>query len=59
MMKNKLRLKKGFTIIELIVVVAILGILVMLAGPKLLDYVEKTELTIIQHDVKVMEWLRF
>ena len=46
---------KAFTIIELIVVVAILGILVMLAGPKLLGYVEKAELTRIQHDVKVME----
>ena len=35
---------KGFTIIELIVVVAILGILVFLAGPKLLGYVEKVDL---------------
>ena len=46
---------KAFTIIELIVVVAILGILVLLAGPKLLGYVEKAELTRIQHDVTVME----
>ena len=46
---------KAFTIIELIVVVAILGVLVLLAGPKLLGYVEKAELTRIQHDVKVME----
>ena len=54
-MKNKLKLKKGFTIIELIVVVAILGTLVLLAGPKLLGYVEKAELARIQHDVKVIE----
>ena len=47
--------KKGFTIIELIVVIAILGILVLLAGPRLLGYVEKAELRRIQHDVKVME----
>ena len=47
--------KKAFTIIELIVVVAILGILVLLAGPRLLGYVEKAELARIQHDVKVME----
>ena len=53
-MKN-LKDKKGFTIIELIVVVAILGILVLLAGPRLLGYVEKAELARIQHDVKVME----
>ena len=46
---------KAFTIIELIVVVAILGVLIMLAGPRLLGYVEKAELARIQHDVKVME----
>ena len=53
-MKN-LKNEKAFTIIELIVVVAILGILVLLAGPRLLGYVEKAELARIQHDVKVME----
>lgn len=47
--------KKAFTIIELIVVIAVIGILVLLAGPRLLGYVEKAELTRIQHDVKVME----
>ena len=47
--------RKAFTIIELIVVIAILGILVLLAGPRLLGYVGKAELRRIQHDVKVME----
>ena len=47
--------KRAFTLIELIVTIAVLGILVLLAGPKLLGYVEKAELTKIQHDVKVME----
>ncbi|NLP35812.1 MAG: type II secretion system protein, partial [Clostridiales bacterium] len=51
----KLKNNKAFTIIELIVVIAILGVLVLLAGPKLLGYVEKAELARIQHDVKVME----
>lgn len=51
----KLKNRKAFTIIELIVVIAILGILVLLAGPRLLGYVEKAELARIQHDVKVME----
>lgn len=51
MMKNK----KGFTIIELIVVIAIIGILVLLATPRLIGYVNKTQLTRIMHDVKVAE----
>ena len=37
----KLKNNKAFTIIELIVVISILGVLVLLAGPKLLGYVEK------------------
>ena len=32
-----------------------LGILVLLAGPRLLGYIEKVELARIQHDVKVVE----
>jgi len=51
----KLKNNKAFTIIELIVVIAILGILVLLAGPRLLGYIEKVELARIQHDVKVVE----
>lgn len=41
----KLKNRKAFTIIELIVVIAILGILVLLAGPRLLGYVEKENST--------------
>lgn len=50
-MKNK----KGFTIIELIVVIAILGILVLLAAPRFMGYTEKATLRNIQNDVKVAE----
>ena len=47
--------KKAFTIIELIVVIAIIGILVLFGTPKLLGYVQKAQLVRIQHDVRVME----
>ena len=46
---------KGFTLIELIVTIAILGILVLIAVPKALGYVAEAEETKIKHDVKVME----
>lgn len=46
--------KKGFTIIELIVVIAVLATLVLLGAPKLLGHVEKAQLARIQHDTKVM-----
>lgn len=54
-MLNKLNSKKGFTIIELIVVIAVLGILILLAAPKFLGYLEKSEITNIQNDTKVLE----
>ena len=47
--------KKAFTLIELIVVVAVIGILVLLGAPRLTSYVQEAQLTRIQHDVKVME----
>lgn len=50
-MKNK----KGFTLIELIVVIIVIGVLVLLAAPKFLGYTEKAKLTQIQNDVKAME----
>lgn len=52
---NRLKAKRAFTLVELIVIIAVLGILVLLAGPKLLGYTEKAELARIQHDTKVME----
>jgi len=47
--------KKGFTIIELIVVMAIIGILVLLAMPKFMGYTEQARLTQIKSDTKQIE----
>lgn len=49
------RNKRGFTLIELIVVMAIIGILVLLAMPKFLGYTQRARITNIKHDVKVAE----
>lgn len=47
--------RKGFTIIELIVVIAILGILVLLASMMFKGYVEKARITRIKNDIKATE----
>lgn len=47
--------KKAFTIIELIVVIAIIGILVLLATPKFIGYTEEIHRANILNDTKVME----
>ena len=52
---NIFRKTKGFTIIELIVVIAIIGILVLLAAPRFLGYTQNAQLVRIRHDVKTAE----
>lgn len=47
--------KKGFTIIELIAVIATIGVLVLLATPKVLGSVEKAKIAHIINDVKASE----
>lgn len=46
---------KGFTIIELVVVIAIIGILILLAMPRFNGYVKSARITHIKNDIKVAE----
>jgi len=52
---KQIKYKKGFTIIELIVVMAIIGVLVLLAMPKFMGYTEKARLTEIKSNTKQLE----
>lgn len=49
--KNK---QKGFTLIELIVVMAIVGVLVLLAAPRFIGYTKDANVTAMQQDMKVL-----
>lgn len=56
-MKEKLKAlknKKGFTLIELIVVIAVIGILVLLAAPKFLGYTQDANVSAMEADAKVL-----
>lgn len=53
-MMKKLNNKRGFTLIELIVVMAIIGILVMLAAPKFLGYTKDAHVASMKADAKVL-----
>lgn len=52
---KEIRNKKGFTLIELIVVIAVLGILVLLAAPKFLGYTQDANVATMKADAKVLE----
>lgn len=53
--KRNSKKKKAFTLIELIVVIAILGILVLLAAPNFLGYTEKAQIAKLTSNAKSIE----
>lgn len=53
-MLESIKNREGFTLIELIVVMAIIAILVLLAAPRFLGYTKDAQLSAIQQDVKVL-----
>jgi len=53
-MKNNLKLQKAFSLIELIFVIAVLGIIATVAVPKLLDSRSSAIVTTIKQDVSTI-----
>lgn len=53
-LRGKMKNKKGFTLIELIVVIAVIGILVLLAAPKFLGYTKDAHVAAMKADVKTL-----
>lgn len=51
---QKAKNRKGFTLIELIVVMAILGVLVLLAAPKFLGYTKDANVATMKADARVL-----
>lgn len=52
---SKRNLKKGFTLIEIIVVVVILGLLITFLGPKIFSRVDDAKVLKAKNDIKAME----
>jgi general secretion pathway protein G len=49
------RKQAGFTLIEMMVVVAVIGLLIAMVGPRVFNQVEKAERTRIAQDIRVVE----
>ncbi|MGB0472948.1 MAG: type II secretion system major pseudopilin GspG [Porticoccaceae bacterium] len=52
--RNK-RKQAGFTLIEMMVVVAVIGLLIAMVGPRVFNQVEKAERTRVAQDIRVIE----
>lgn len=49
------RKQAGFTLIEMMVVVAVIGLLIAMVGPRVFNQVEKAERTRVAQDIRVVE----
>jgi general secretion pathway protein G len=47
--------QKGFTLIEMMVVVAVIGLLIAMVGPRVFNQVAKAERTRVAQDIRVIE----
>ena len=54
MLKKFVKNKKGFTLIELVIVVAILGVLALLIVPNVMNRVSKAKETVLEANIKVI-----
>jgi general secretion pathway protein G len=52
MVSSMSRRIRGFTIIELLVVLAALGVLLSLAAPRYVDHVDRSRETVLRHNLK-------
>jgi general secretion pathway protein G len=51
---SKSRIKNGFTLIEMLVVLAIIATLLSLVTPRYFDSISRSKETILKHDLMVM-----